>query len=164
MEQSALNLPAEPSGRRFVIELSDLTGEIAKRHGVRVRRDDPALMVLTAFEIVSRRLAAEMELAINRANDDASALTAQTTESARAVGVEVVDAAVEYQARKMREVVDELAPVLATQGRKLLVDLGQEIGAVRQSTARAERRSWIAALVAGSCALLTVGVVVGRFW
>lgn len=162
-EQAELPLEAGSVERkRQLVDVNDLMAEVFKRHGVRMRRDDPSLMLVTAWELIARQTLAEFEVACERANDDTSALMAQHVERARGVAADVVDAAVQYQAQKMRQVVDELAPVLALKAAELISRLGQEVGSTRERTARSERRAWLAAVVGLVAAALTVGVMLGR--
>lgn len=162
MEQGALDL-GDTAKRKWSIDLGELRGELAKRHGVRVPRDDPALMLVTAFEIVARRMATDFEAAAQRANDDMSGLMAQHVEMAKQIAVEVVDAAVAYQVAKMSETVDGLAPAVAEQAKTLLQGLAGEIVTARASVEASERRAWTAATVAGGSLVLTVGLLIGHF-
>lgn len=162
MEQGALDL-GDTAKRKWLIDLSDLRGELAKRHGVRISKDDPALYLVTAFEIVARKMAVDFEAASQRSNDDMSGLMAQHVETAKGIAVEVVDAALVYQTQKMNETIDKLAPAVVEQAKVLLHGLAGEIVAAREAVQAAERRAWSAATVAGGCLVLTVGLLVGHF-
>lgn len=156
MEQPALDLPAQPGGRRFVVDLPELIGEIAKRHGVRIRRDDPALMVLTAFELVVKQLTAEVQHTITNANDDVSAKMAQHLETSQAVASAHVDAAAGFLSERLKAEIPGLASALGADTRKLLESLGREICQTRERTFWAYRTAVAAATVSVSCAVVMV--------
>lgn len=162
MEQGALDL-GDTAKRKWVIDLSDLRGELAKRHGVRIPKDDPALYLVTAFEIVARKMGVDFEAAVQRSNDDMSGLMAQHVEIAKGIAVEVVDAALAYQTQKMNETIDKLAPAVAEQAKVLLSGLAAEIVATRASVQAETRKAWTAATVAGAFLVLTVGLLIGHF-
>lgn len=162
MEQPALDLPAPEGGRRPIIDVNEVIAEVAKRHQIRVRKDDPAMMLLTGMEMVLRRAAAEFEMACERANDDTSALMAQHVDRARGVAADVVDAAVKYQAEKMREAAHGLAVAVADEARKLLQQVGHEVAATKRSTQRAMTLAWVGAGVALATGLMLLGAVLGR--
>lgn len=161
MEQPPLPIP-DVGKRKWVVDLGDLRGELARRHGIKVSRDDPTLLLVTAFEIVARKLLVEFETSVERANDDMSALMAQQMETAKGVGVSLVDASAEYHVTKLKEVANRLAPEVADEARKLIKGLASEVGQAQHNLLKAERRSWMAAGVSAGALLLTVGLIIGR--
>jgi len=161
MEQPTLPIP-DAGKRKWVVDLGDLRGELARRHGVKVSRDDPTLLIVTAFEIVAKKLMIEFEGSLERANDDMSALMAQQMESAKGVGVSLVEASAEYHVQKLRGAADKMAQEIADEARKLLRGLAGEIGHSQEAVLRSERRGWMAAGVSAACLLVTVGLIIGR--
>lgn len=161
--QAALDLPATES-RRFTLDLSEIQAEIMKRHGAKVRRDDPALMVLTGFELIGLRLAAHFELAVERANDDTSAAMAQHIEASKAIAAAIVDRAAAYHSERIQKTVDDLAPKLAADTKALLLQVGKEIGATRERVEHAARMVWIGVALSGALFLATATLVVGALF
>lgn len=161
MEQPGLPLANVTDDEKWLIDVSDIIGELAKRHGCRVRRDDPTLMIVTAFELIARRLQAKFAVACERANDDTTAATLTLLDASKAAAERHVEAGAEYVANRLRSEVDGLAPVLAADVRKLLQKLGEEIGSAKEAVARSERRAWTAAAVAGVSSAVAVAAIIG---
>ena len=166
MEQPGLPLTTPADSSKWVVSVEDVIGELAKRHGVRVRRDDPTLVIIRAFELVAKAMQSKFAAACERANDDTSAAMLELLDSSKAIGEQHIEAAAGYVAQRMRDEARELAPLLAADVRRMLEKIGAELGAAREATQRAERRAWTAAVVSGLAAIVTiaatVGVVAGR--
>ena len=166
MEQPVLPLATPADSAKWSVSVEDMIGELAKRHGVRVRRDDPTLMIITAFELVSRAMQSKFAAACERANDDTSAAMLELLDSSKLVAEQHIEAAAEYVGQRMREEAATMAPQIAADVRKMLEKIGEELYAARQATVRAERRAWAAAAVGGMAAAVTlaatVGVLAGR--
>ena len=161
MVQGDLALP-KADRRRWTVDLDDLVAEIWKRHKSRIRVDDPALMVITGFEIVARKLLVEFEGALERSNDDMSALMAQQMETAKGVGISLVEASAAYHVQQLRGAASSLAPEVAAEARNLLQGLALEISKAERSVEGKERRAWVAAAISVGCLMLTVGLIIGR--
>lgn len=163
MEQGSLDLASPPqTGGKFLVSLDDLRGELAKRHGVRIRNDDPALMLITAMEVIARRMVAKFELACERANDETSAAVAQQAEASKKIAEAYVEGAVDYMANQLKDQVASLAPELAGETRTLLTQLLRECGEARDTIKRSRNVAVVGAAVSVLVAVVLVAFAVGR--
>lgn len=163
MEQGDLPLTAdEVTSERWLVNVTEVMSAAYKRHGVKMRRDDPTLVILSAWELLARRMVGQFSLAAERANDDTTALLQTQLEKSKEAGANYVEAAMAYQADRMKALMPDLAAALAAETRKLLEQVGQEVGATREKTRIAMTTALVAAAIAVGASLFTVALLLGR--
>lgn len=163
MEQGDLPLASgAATSRKWLVSVDDVMSDAYKRHGVTMRRDDPSLILISAWELVAQKMVGQFMLAAERANDDTSALLQTQLEKSKEAGANYVDAAMGYQAERLKALMPELAEQLAKETRKLLEQVGQEVGATREKTNMAMKWAIAASALAVGSTLFTVGMLVAR--
>jgi hypothetical protein len=162
MSQASLPLPPPEGGRRELMDLKELTGELAKRHGVVMRSNDPAAIVLSALEIVGRRMLLEMELTAERAHNEVTAAMEQQRAESLDTAQRFIGAASQHVGGVMKQSAADLAPVLAQDVLKLVRQLGAEIEGARTEVRRARNTAWWAAGVALAALAALVVFSLGR--
>src|SRR5580692_10490905 len=140
-----------------LLDLKRITAEVAARHGMLVRPDDPAMLLVTMNEVVLQQVMGNIEVRVEQmvAGIEAGFLSAQ----AEALG------SVEKAARKAGMAVhEEIQKDVETgrlHARELIVELNS-------AYSRSAVRRWVAVglVVAGGLLLLGggLGVLLARVW
>ena len=109
--------PFEAQGPEPRLEIERLIGEVAKRHGVLIGRDDPVFMTITLNEIVLKHALHEMRAAVTAAQDEMAAGMAQQTAAAKTIGETIITAASAHVEAQLRaaaaDAVQEINAALA---------------------------------------------------
>jgi Transcriptional activator TraM len=80
-----------------------LIAEVAKRHKILLDPDDPAFALITINEIVLSRAIAIVEARLKETEQRLAHLSAQQTETAKAIGEAIITAAASYVAERLKD-------------------------------------------------------------
>jgi hypothetical protein len=80
-----------------------LIAEVAKRHNILLDPDDPAFALITMNEIVLSRAIAIVEAQLKEMEHTLAHISAQQTETAKAIGEAIVTAGAAYVAERLRD-------------------------------------------------------------
>ena len=141
-------------------DLQRLIGEVAKRHNLLLRYDDPVLVLLTLNELTLNGLITHIEGAVQAAQDQISAGVTQQREAAKAVAEQVIAGGAEHMARANRNAVAELQAAIKSAK-------AEELAAVKRAGVEAQearREAWWAAIVATGVGCLLIGAVAASWW
>ena len=125
-----------------------LIGEVAKRHGITLKSDDPAFALVTLNQLI-------LEQAINELSDQTQTTTREFAES-------------------LSRLQSQTGNILGTQVRNAACQLRQAVerdgNSVTDAVQSSEQRTlatagrWIASGVIAGLALFVLGILVGHFW
>ena len=138
-------------------QIEEAIGEVARKHNLLLSPDDPLLVTITLNEVILRRVLEGQRQAIEAAQDQISAGTAQQIEAAKQVAGIIVTGAADYLTSEFRQTAAilkaELLAAMEGEERKTL-------GAT-EAARQAQRLAWSGALVALGVAglLIALGVV-----
>jgi hypothetical protein len=129
-------------------DIQSLIGEVAKRHSILIRPDDPAFVILTLNELWLERFTQRIETALENSQDQMTAQAVQQRETAKLLAEQAITGGADYVANTARAAIDEFRTVAAG-----------ELAALRQAAADTQRERhgvlWAVAL------LLAVAVIIG---
>src|SRR5262245_196576 len=97
MESSPLSSPLEPETEGE--EVRRLIGEIAKRHRMVVAPDDPLFVVLTVFELFSKKHLEKCETILRSKLEAASERDERRDAAAKTAAEQIITAAADYHAK-----------------------------------------------------------------
>ena len=141
--------------------LQSLIGELAKRHNVLLRPDDPAFVLLTLTELTLDGYVRRLEAALEAALRQISAGALQQREAARMLAEQTIANGAGHMARTMRAAFEEHHAAFEAVA-------AEELAALRQAVAEAqeERRqtSWALVSVIGGGAVAVLIGMLGAFW
>ena len=80
-----------------------LIAEVAKRHKILLDPDDPAFALITINEIVLSRAIAIVEARLQEMEQRLAHISAQQTETAKAIGEAIITAAAAYVAERLKD-------------------------------------------------------------
>jgi len=135
-----------------VLDLKRITAEVAARHGMLVRQDDPAMLLVTMNEVVLQQVVGSLEARTEKivAGMEAGLRSAQR----QAMG------SIEKKARKagiaVREEIQKDIDAGRLHARELIVELNR-------AYSRSAVRRWVAVGVIVASGLLALGVGLGVF-
>jgi hypothetical protein len=138
-------------------EIERAIGEVARQHNLLLSPDDPLLVTITLNEVILQRIIARQLQAIEAAQDQIAAGSAQQIETARQIAGIVVTGAADY-------VAGELKATAAALKADWLVAVEAEKKRILQAAAearQAQRLAWQAALAIGALLCLLIGAVIG---
>jgi hypothetical protein len=128
-----------------------MIGEIAKRHNLLLRDDDPLFVLLTLNDLALDRFVQRIEAAAESAQDQLSAVAVQQREAAKAMAELVVANGVEALVRANRVAFAEIRTEIKSA-------MAGELAAIKRAGAEVEtaRSSawWAAAVAAGALCLM----------
>ena len=133
-----------------VLDLKRITAEVASRHGMLVRQDDPAMLLVTMNEVVLQQVFGSIEARTEEivAGMEAGLLSAQR----EALG------SIEKEARKagiaVREEIQKDVDAGRLHARELIVELNR-------ANSRSAVRRWVAVGMIAASGLLVLGVSLG---
>jgi hypothetical protein len=164
-DQATLNLPLPepPPPPPPLVDLSGLVGVVAKRHGVMMKKDDPAFILVTLLEEVSKahmaRLAAELETAM----DGITASSEEQKEAAKSIAERIVNEGGAHIARRIETAGLTMAPAIVS---AVLAGLGPMLDAVNAKAAEqavAAKKSKRTAIAAAVVAVLSMVASAGLY-
>jgi hypothetical protein len=123
MESSLLSSPLEPEIEGE--EVRRLIGEIAKRHRMVVAPDDPLFVVLTVFELFSKKHLDKCEAILRNKLEAASERDERRDAAAKTAAEQIITAAADYHAKVVRsstaDQADALERTLAQERARLIL-------------------------------------------
>ena len=139
-----------PMKTEVVLDLKRITAEVAARHGMLVRQDDPAMLLVTMNEMVLQQVLGSIEA---RTEEIVAGMEAGLRSAKRqAMG------SIEKEARKagiaVREEIQKDVDAGRLHARELIVELNR-------AYSRSAVRRWVAVGVIAASNLLVLGAVLG---
>ena len=139
-----------PMKTEVVLDLKRITAEVAARHGMLVRQDDPAMLLVTMNEVVLQQVFGSIEA---RTEEIVAGMEAGLRSAQRqAMG------SIEKEARKagiaVREEIQKDVDAGRLHARELIVELNR-------AYSRSAVRRWVAVGVIAASNLLVLGAVLG---
>ena len=133
-----------------VLDLKRITAEVASRHGMLVRQDDPAMLLVTMNEVVLQQVVGSIEA---RTEEIVAGMEAGLRSAQReALG------SIEKEARKagiaVREEIQKDVDAGRLHARELIVELNR-------ANSRSAVRRWVAVGMIAASGLLVLGVGLG---
>ncbi len=133
-----------------VLDLKRITAEVASRHGMLVRQDDPAMLLVTMNEVVLQQVVGSIEA---RTEEIVAGMEAGLRSAQReALG------SIEEEARKagiaVREEIQKDVDAGRLHARELIVELNR-------ANSRSAVRRWVAVGMIAASGLLVLGVGLG---
>ncbi len=141
-----------PMKTEVVLDLKRITAEVAARHGMLVRQDDPAMLLVTMNEVVLQQVFGSIEA---RTEEIVAGMEAGLRSAQReALG------SIEKEARKagiaVREEIQKDIDAGRLHARELIVELNR-------AYSRSAVRRWVAVGVIAASGLMALGVGLGVF-
>jgi len=137
--------------------ISEAIAEVARRHNLLMDHNDPLLVTLTLNEIALGRIVAKQLAAIEAAQDQISAGTAQQIAAAREIAGMLITDAARYMADELRDIIighkQALLEAVETEKRAVAI--------IADGARRAQRLAWHGATVAIAISCILIGVVIG---
>ena len=138
-------------------EIENAIGEVARQHNLLLSPDDPLLVTITLNEVILQRIIARQLQAIEAAQDQIAAGTAQQIEAARQIAGLIITGAADYVASELNGTVAALkAEWLAS----IDAEKRQIVAAAAEAN-QAQRRAWQAAVLVGGVLCLLAGAAIG---
>ena len=135
-------------------DIERLIGDVAKRHNLLLRPDDPLFITVTLNELLLGRALERIEAAIIASQDQIAAGTAQQIANAKALGERLVTAAAAHAAGQVREAAGEAADRIGTA-------VAAELRAAREAAhaaSAARAGAWWAVTIAIAAAAIAAAI------
>jgi hypothetical protein len=132
------------------VDIEQLIGEVARKHGLLLSRDDPVLVSVTLNEQILNHALGRLQGTLDKAKQEIGELSAKQTEAAKTIAEQLITAAAGYIADEVRAAA---ADVNANTNRPLMT--GSD-----PSPSRANQASWTAAAIALSAACISGAVAI----
>jgi hypothetical protein len=130
-----------------------LIGEVAKRHGITLKPDDPAFALVTLNQLILEQAVSGLsEQTRSAAREFAENLSRLQSQTGSILGTEVRNAA-----SQLRQAFDRDGSTAVISGQPL-------VARSRKPEPFALAVRWVASGVVGGLALFVLGVLVGHFW
>jgi hypothetical protein len=138
-------------------EIERAIGEVARQHNLLLSPDDPLLVTITLNEVILQRIIAVQLQAIEAAQDQIAAGTAQQIEAARQIAGLTITGAADYVAGELKETVQTVKAewLAAVQAEK------KQIMTAAAEARQAQHLAWRAALFVGAVLCMLIGVTIG---
>jgi hypothetical protein len=138
-------------------EIERAIGEVARQHNLLLSPDDPLLVTITLNEVILQRMIARQLQAIEAAQDQIAAGTAQQIEAARQIAGLFITGAADYVAGELKATV----AVLKAEWLAAIEAEKKQILAAAAEANQAQRRAWQAAVLVGGVLCLFAGAAIG---
>jgi hypothetical protein len=138
-------------------EIEKAIGEVARQHNLLLSPDDPLLVTITLNEVILQRIIAGQLQAIEAAQDQIAAGTAQQVEMARQIAGLVITGAADYVAGELKAT----ATALKAEWLAAIEAEKTQLLATATDARQAQRRAWQAALLVGGLLCLLLGRAIG---
>jgi hypothetical protein len=137
-------------------EIERAIGEVARQHNLLLSPDDPLLVTITLNEVILQQIIARQLQAIEAAQDQIAAGSAQQIETARQIAGIVVTGAADYVAGELRATAAALKAewVAAVEAEK------SQILLAAAEACRVQRLAWQAAFAVGALLSILIGAVI----
>lgn len=149
MDQSPNSSGIKPS--TSALDIERLIGDVAQRHDVLLRRDDPILITVTLNERIVERALARLTAVAEASEARTLAASAQQVEAARQLSERLVTAAGEYIASQVRAGAHDAAELTKSMAEKQLTAAQRIAGTI----AGAYRSMWWMTVALIAAATLT---------
>jgi hypothetical protein len=138
-------------------EIERAIGEVARQHNLLLSPDDPLLVTITLNEVILQRIIALQLQAIEAAQDQIAAGTAQQIEAARQIAGLTITGAADYVASELKQTAAAVKAewLAAVQAEK------KQIVTAATEARQAQRLAWRAVLLVGAALCVLVGVAIG---
>jgi hypothetical protein len=131
-------------------EIEQLIGEVARKHGLLLSRDDPVLVSVTLNEQILSHALGQINDCLDKAKQEIGELSAGQTEVAKSIAEQLITAAAGYIADEVRAAAADI-----TANTDNLSNMGSDREPVRTNQA-----SWLAAAIAISAACISGAVAI----
>jgi hypothetical protein len=122
-----------------------LIGDVARKHGLLLSRDDPVLVSVTLNEQILSQALGQLQGSLEKAKQEIGELSARETEAAKTIAEQLITAAAGYIADEVRTAAADI-----TANTDNLSNKGSD-----REPARASQASWLAAAIAISAACVS---------
>jgi hypothetical protein len=126
-------------------DMERLIGEVARKHGLLLSRDDPVLVSVTLNEQILSHALGQLRGSLEQAKQEIGELSARQTEAAKIIAEQLITAAAGYIADEVRAAAADI-----TANTDNLSSMGSNREPVRTNQA-----SWLAAAIAISAACVS---------
>ncbi len=127
-----------------------LIGEVARKHGLLLSRDDPVLVSVTLNEQILSHALGQLRASLDTAKQEIGELSARQTEAGRTIAEQLITAAAGYIADEVRAAAADI-----TANTDNLLTMGSD-----RKPARTNQASWLAAAIAISAACISGAVAI----
>lgn len=158
-DQTSLDLPAPDVVPP--VDLRELIGLVAKRHGVMLTKGDPAFILVTLLEEVSRTHQGHQAAALERALDSITAMAVEQKEAARVIAERIVNEGGAHIARRIETAGAGLVPAITDAVTKHLASKSAELEKATIQAKRATAAAVAAAVVAVFAFVGSAGFYIG---
>jgi hypothetical protein len=132
------------------VDIEQLIGEVARKHGLLLSRDDPVLVSVTLNEQILSHALGQINDCLDKAKQEIGELSAGQTEVAKSIAEQLITAAAGYIADEVRAAAADI-----TANTDNLSNMGSDREPVRTNQA-----SWLAAAIAISAACISGAVAI----
>jgi hypothetical protein len=132
------------------VDMEQLIGEVARKHGLLLSRDDPVLVSVTLNEQILSHALGQLQGCLDKAKQEIGELSARQTEAAQTIAEQLITAAAGYVADEVRAAAADI-----TANTDNLSNMGSD-----REPARASPASWLAAAIAISAACVSGAVAI----
>lgn len=158
-DQTALDLPTPEVAP--TVDLRELIGLVAKRHGVMLTKGDPAFILVTLLEEVSRTHQGHQAAALERALDAITATTLEQKEAARVIAERIVNEGGAHLARRIEAAGAGLVPAITAAVTEQLASKTAELENATTQARKAKGAALAAAVVAIFAFIGSAGFYIG---
>ncbi|MGF1619649.1 MAG: hypothetical protein ACFCUR_03435 [Rhodomicrobiaceae bacterium] len=130
------------------VDMEQLIGEVAKKHGLLLSREDPVLVSVTLNEQILSHAVGQLRASLDEAKQEIGELSAKQTEAAKTIAEQLITAAAGYIADEVRAAAADI-----TANADNLSNSDRE-------PARTNQASWLAAAIAISAACVSGAVAI----
>lgn len=132
------------------INVQDMIGEVAKRHNIMLKSDDPALVLITLFELVSAHTGQAILHDLTTAQNAITSTMVEQTEAAKTIAAKIVNEGGDFIAEKIQNAGTQMAPTIT---QAVITGLAPTLKAIQKASDTQARNNRISAW----CACLSVG-------
>ena len=136
------------------LDIERLISDVAKRHNLLLRPDDPLFITVTLNELLLARALERIETAVIASQDQIAAGTVHQIATAKVLGERIITAAAGHVAGQLREAAGEAADRLGTA-------VGAEMRAAREAAkaaSAARAGAWLAVTIAIAAAAIAATI------
>jgi predicted RecB family endonuclease len=130
--------------------MEQLIGEVARKHGLLLSRDDPVLVSVTLNEQILSHALGQLRGSLEQAKQEIGELSANQTEAAKTIAEQLITAAAGYVADEVRAAAVDITAV---------TDNLSKAGSAPEPS-RDNQASWTAAVIAISAACISGAVAI----
>lgn len=136
------------------IDIQKLLGTIVKRHGIMVKEDDPAFILITMLEEVSKAHLGHLTTELEKALDGITASSAEQKEASRLIAERIVNEGGQFIAERIQTAGLSMGPAITS---AVILGLQPTLSAVNARAAEAAKARFAALIAAGVAVFALVG-------